>query len=402
MSNSSSTYKKAGLLVILAVLTAYFSNAIAGLVNPAIASLAAAYPESSLNTIMLVSTLPMLFAIPTNFLSGPIVKKIGVKATLILGLAIFIVSSVVPFTMRTSFTPILVTRAINGLGYGLISPITPMLVNAYIEPERRSSILGYGQSVTQGFGIVLSSVVGLVAARTVYNIWLINLVMCIPLILGLTLPKPPKFEEAAAAAAEEAAAQAAPVQKEKIPVVAWVAIILGFVWFVFSYPAFLYLSPLILGKGLGDAAMAGFVQTMFNVGGVIAGLIFGRVLAAAKKRVISVGLLLLVINYLLFAFTESVPLYYAANLIGGIGYSIVYVGFITILSMNTAPTVFPTAMGIMSALMNCGAFASSYVITFIAGAAGQSASLTFPFVLCAGVFVVLAVVLLIKPLKMPM
>lgn len=399
---SSSGYQKAGFLVVLAVLSAYFCNSIAGLVNPAIASLAAAYPDASLNTIMLVSTIPMLFAIPTNFLSGAVVKKIGVKNTLIGGLIIFIVSSVVPFTMRTSFTPILVTRAINGLGYGLLSPITPMLVNAYIEPERRSSILGFGQSVTQAFGIFLSAVVGIVAAGTVYNIWLLNLVMCIPLVLGLMLPKPPQWEEAAVqeGAAEAASAEQAPAQKEKIPAAGWVIIFLGFLWFVFSYPAFLYLSPLILGKGMGDASMAGFVQTMFNVGGVIAGLIFAKVYGAARKYTICVGLIMLVINYALFAFTSSAPLYYAANIIGGIGYSVVYVGFITALSINCAPTVFPTAMGFMSALMNCGAFVSSYVISFIAGIAGMSASLTFPFVLCAAVFVVFTIVLIIRPLKM--
>lgn len=399
-TNTNKGYEKAGLLVVLAVLTAYFCNSIAGLVNPAIASLAAAYPGESLNTIMLVSTIPMLFAIPTNFLAGSVVKKIGVKNTLIAGLVIFIVSSVAPFAMRTSFTPILVTRAINGLGYGLISPITPMLVNAYIEPERRSQILGYGQSVTQAFGIVLSSVVGIVASRTVYNIWLINLVMCIPLILGLLLPQPPQWEEAADRSAAGEAAQAAPAQKESVSKAGWLIIALGFIWFVFSYPAFLYLSPLIIGKGMGDAAMAGFVQTMFNVGGVIAGLIFAKVYMAARKYTLCVGLLLLVINYCLFAFTSSVPLYYAANVIGGIGYSIVYVGFITALTVNSAPSVFPTAMGFMSALMNCGAFVSSYVVTFIAGAAGMSASLSFPFVLCAAVLGAMAVILAVKPLNM--
>lgn len=388
-------YQKAGFMVVLAVLTAYFCNAIAGLVNPAIASLAAAYPDTSLNTIMLVSTIPMLFAIPTNFLAGTVVKKIGVKNTLVVGLVIFIVSSVIPYFLRTSFTPILVTRAINGLGYGLISPITPMLVNAYIEPERRSSILGFGQSVTQGFGIALSATVGIVAAGLVYNIWLLNLVMCIPLVLGLMLPPPPQWEEEVKAADGEAEAQ-----KEKIPVAAWVIICLGFIWFVFSYPAFLYLSPLIMGKGMGDAAMAGFVQTMFNVGGVISGLIFAKVYGATRKLIIPIGLLMLVVNYALFAFTTSAPLFYLANIIGGIGYSFVYVGFITALGFNCAPSVFPTAMGYMSALMNCGAFASSYVITFIAGAAGMAASLTFPFVLCAGVFIVFAALLVIKPLNM--
>jgi len=139
---------------------------------------------------------------------------------------------------------------------------------------------------------------------------------------------------------------------------------------------------------------------MFNVGGVISGLIFAKVYSKAGKYTLSVGLFLLVINYAIFAFTSSAPLYYAANIIGGIGYSFMYVGFITALSVNCAPAVFPTAMGIMSALMNCGAFVSSYVISFIAGAAGMSASLTFPFVLCAAVFVAFGIILIIRPLKM--
>ncbi len=159
------------------------------------------------------------------------------------------------------------------------------------------------------------------------------------------------------------------------------------------------LLPLIIAYAI-PLMLAGLVQTMFNVGGVISGLIFARVYGATRKLIIPIGLLMLVVNYAIFAFTTSAPLFYLANIIGGIGYSFVYVGFITALGINCAPTVFPTAMGYMSALMNCGAFASSYVITFIAGAAGMAASLTFPFMLCAGVFVVFAALLIIKPLNM--
>ena len=393
----TSSYKKAGFMVILSVLSVYFLGSISGLVNPAIASLAEAYPETDLNTIMLVSTIPMLCAIPANFLVGPVVKKIGLKTTLVGGLIVFIVTSILPFFMRNSFTPILFTRAINGLGYGLCNPLMPMIVNAYIEPERRSKILGYGQSVTQGFGMVLSSVVGIVAMGTVYNIWLLNLVMCIPLVLGIMLPAPPKWEEEVAAEKETIAE---PVEKEKLTATVWLIIFLAFVWFVFSYPAFLYLSPLIQGKGIGDAAMAGFTQTLFNVGGVVAGLIFGKLFATTKKYVMSVGLVALVINYFIFAFTESSVLYYAANFLGGVGYSVVYVSFITALTANCAPSAFPTGMGIMTALMNCGAFVSSYVISGIANVLGMTESLTFPFILCGGVFIVFAVLLVIKPLKM--
>ena len=389
-------YKKASLLIVITVLSAFFINTIGGLVNPAIAALAGAYPDASLNTIMLVSTLPMLTAIPTNFLAGKIISKIGPKKSLIFGLLIYVLPNIVPAFLKVSFTPILVCRAITGIGAGILFPLTPMLVNAYIEPDRRSTILGYGQSVAQAMGIGLLALVGVVAARNVHNIWFLHVIMFVPLLLGLLLPKPPKWE-ADAPAEEEAASEQ---KKEKVPGAAWVIILLFFVWFVFSYPPFLYLSPLVEANGMGTAALSGFIQTIFTVGGVIAGLIFGKLYAATKKNLIPIGLLMLVLNYALFAFTKSVPLFFIGNLIGGIGYSLIYVGFITALSINTKPAVFPTAMGIMSALMNCGAFVSSYVISFIAKVAGQTASLTFPFVVCGAVFVVLSAILFIKPLKM--
>lgn len=395
--NTRVSYEKAGFLVVLAVLTAYFTGSITGLVNPAIASLASAYPDTSLNTIMLVSTLPMLFAIPTNFLFGTIVKKIGVKTALVFGLIVFIISSVVPFTMRTSFTPILVTRALNGLAYGLIFPLCPVLVNTYIEPEKRSTILGYGQSVTQGFGILLSTVVGIVAARSVYNIWLLNLIMCVPLILGLMLPKEPEWE---APAQDDAAQVKADAPKEQIPTVVIIAGVLAFLWFMFSYLSFLYLSPLVLGKGIGDATIAGLAQTMFSVGGVIAGLIFGKLFAKTGARVLSVGLFLLVLNYFIMAVAANPMMCYVANLLGGIGYSVVYVGFVTVVSMNCSPALFSSAWGIMSAIMSLGGFVSSYVISFIAGIAGQSGSFVFPFVFSGIVMAVMCVLLLIRPLKM--
>lgn len=163
-------YKKASLLIILTVLSAFFINTIGGLVNPAIAALAVAYPDASLNTIMLVSTLPMLTAIPTNFLAGKIISKIGPKKSLIFGLLIYVLPNIVPAFLRVSFTPILICRAITGIGAGVLFPLTPMLVNAYIEPDRRSTILGYSQSVAQAMGIGLLAAVGVVAARNVHNI----------------------------------------------------------------------------------------------------------------------------------------------------------------------------------------------------------------------------------------
>lgn len=392
------TYQKALLITVLAVLSASFINTMGGLVNPAIASLAAAYPDVDLNTIMLVSTLPMFMAIPVSFLSGKIIKALGAKGTLLVSFGLFLAAGVMPAFLKASFTAVLVCRAVSGLVSGIVTPINATLVNTYIEPDRRPAMFGYKQSLGNAVGIGLMALVGVIAVKNVFNIWFLHLILIVPLAFGLLLPKAPDWGEDVSSTGSDPAASAQ--EKEHIPAAAWVIILIMLLFSIFSYPAFLYLSSLIEVNQMGDAALSGLVSTASTAGGVVGSLIFGKLYKVAKKRVVPLFLLLLVVNYLTFACTKSVVLYFAGNFIGGIGYFGMFVALTTALSVSCSPTVFPTASGIMTAMMNLGIFASSYIISFVSKVAGQAGSITFPFVVCSAAFAVLIAVLTVKPLKM--
>ena len=177
--SSTNTYKKAGFFVVLTLLAASFVNTMGGIVNPAIASLAAAYPTVGLSTIMLVSTLPMFTAIPTSLLAGKIIGKLGAKRCLIYSYALFVVSCVAPAFFKTSFTPVLVCRAISGIPTGLVNPLNSTLVTTYMEPERRSAMFGYKQSVGMAVGIGLMALAGIIAMASA----VINAIRCLFFIL---------------------------------------------------------------------------------------------------------------------------------------------------------------------------------------------------------------------------
>lgn len=396
--SEAKTYQKATLITALAVLSASFINTMGGMINPAIASLAAAYPNTSLNTIMLASTLPMFMAIPVSFLSGKIIKTLGAKGALLVSFGLFMVAGVIPAFLRTSFTSVLVCRAVSGFVSGVITPVNATLVNTYIEPDRRPAMFGYKQSLGSAIGIGLMSLVGIIAAKNVFNIWFLHLILVVPLLFGLLLPKAPDWGESVPASG--AAAETSAHEKESIPSSAWVIIIIMLLFSIFSYPAFLYLSSLVEANQMGDAALSGFISTASTAGGVVGSLVFGQLYKVAKKRVVPLFMLLLVVNYLTFAFTRSVALYFVGNFIGGIGYFGMFVALTTALSVNCPPKVFPTAAGVMTAMMSLGIFASSYIISFISKIAGQADSLTFPFVVCSAAFAVLVAVLTVKPLKM--
>lgn len=399
MSQAKTSYQKAGFLVVFVVLTASIVNTMGGLVNPTIATMANAYPDVPLSTIQLVSTLPMFAGIPTSLFAGKIINKLGAKWTLISSFSIFMIASVIPTVFRTNFMPILVCRVISGLASGVITPVNSTLVNTYIEPERRPSMFGYMQSLGSAIGVVLTSLVGIIAVQNVFNIWYLHLVLVIPVCLGIMLPKAPQWEEETPAVKTESA-DSKTQGKGKIPCAAWMTIVLMFLFSVFSYPAFLYISSLIEANGMGDAALSGFVTSASTVGGVLESLLFGRLYKKLGKTVLPIFMLLLVINYFLFAFTKSPVLYLLGNFIGGIGYFSLFVSFNTALSVNCSSSTFQAAAGIMAALKRIGIFLSSYIMDFISAIAGQAGNFAFPFIICGVVFAIIAGILFVKPLRM--
>lgn len=390
------TYQKAGLLVVFVVLCASVINTMSGLVNPLLATMAKTYPDVSLSTIQLVATLPMLAAIPTSFLAGKIINKLGSKWAMILSFSVFMISSVVPAFFRTNFMPILVCRFINGLSCGLLNPVNSTLVNSYIEPERRPAIFGYKQGIGNATGLLMTSMVGIIATISIFYTWYINLVLLLPICLALLLPKAPQWETPAPAAQADTAAVA---KKDSIPGKAWGIILLMFLFSVFSYPALLNLSSLIDINNMGDAAISGFIATTANIGGILGTLFFGKIFKKLGTYVIPVFMLLLVVRHVLFGLTASVPLYFVANFVGGIGYFGLFVAFNTCLSACCSSGTFAVAAGVMSALMSVGMFVASYIMNFFAALAGQAGSLVFPVLVGGAAFAVLAVVLFVKPLK---
>ncbi|MUU12171.1 MAG: MFS transporter [Oscillibacter sp.] len=391
------TYQKASFLIVFVVLSANVINTMGGLVNPTLATMAQAYPDVSLSTIQLVATLPMLAAIPTSFFAGKFINKLGVKRAFILSFSAFMISSVIPTCFRTSFTPVLVCRFITGLTTGVISPLTAALVNTYIEPPRRPSMFGYKQAVGNITGIILTSLVGIIAARNVFNIWYVHLLLVFPIGLGLLLPKAPHWGDPAPAAKSGSGAAA---QKEKLPMSAWGIILLMFLFSVFSYPALLNFSSLIDANGMGDASLAGFVQTAANIGGILGTLFFGKIYKKVGKYVIPVFMVLLVLRHFLLGLTDNVILYFVAMFVGGIGYFGLFVAFTTGLSVNCSAGSFHEATGIMSAMMNVGMFISPYIMNFIASLFGLAGSLAFPVILGGAGFVIIAVILFVKPVRM--
>ncbi|WP_276355791.1 MFS transporter [Cohnella caldifontis] len=142
-------------LLFLAV-TATFGTMIAA---PVVKLLAVAFPETDRLLIQWIVTISSLFILPTLFMASYLARNFPRKNILIVGLLLYIVGGIGP-ALSSSFTVILLFRAIMGISIGLISPAFNSLIAENFQGRERAKMNGYVISITGIGGAVFLPIGG--------------------------------------------------------------------------------------------------------------------------------------------------------------------------------------------------------------------------------------------------
>lgn len=377
--------------IFCGVTTLFLINGALSLMNPAIASMSAAYPDIPLSTIMLLATIPSVTGMITSLLIGPIVKVLKYKGSIFCGLILFVLTGIAPFFFQDNFTVILVFRAINGLARGIIAPLTMTVAAIYYEGYANAKVLGLGNTIANISGLIFASVGGIIATGSVHNIWFLNIVLIVPVFFWLTLKEPVVEDYLNAQQIDDT-----PKVKARIPGITWVYVLISALTLLFMYPFQLYTSSIIAESGMGDAATSGLVLTFWSVGGIAAGFVIDYLMKLFKGRTLGVFSAGMLFMMCIFAFSNSVPMFIVGVTVGGFSYAILCNACFAGMG-NTAPdSVRGTVMGITSAINSVIIFICTYVMNFIAGIFGKLGDLRFQMVICAAAFAVFTVLFLIK------
>ncbi|HHX77192.1 MAG TPA: MFS transporter, partial [Firmicutes bacterium] len=254
--------KKESRSLTIAIMSIFFLMAGIGAITPGLQSIADAFPTVPFNTILLANTLPSLFIIPASFLAGTVAgSRIKYRTLILGGILLFTCGGAAPIILD-NFTLILVTRAIFGIGLGLITPLGNALILNFFEGQARANLLGAGNVSLNAGGIVLQLLGGFLAAINWRYTFLSHLFGLISLVIVYILLKEPEKVERPAE------------RKTPVPKAVYFYSLLLMLMFLFTFPLMLSMSSIISEEGLGDASAAAVVLSMFTVGGTVAGLVF--------------------------------------------------------------------------------------------------------------------------------
>lgn len=389
-------------LATLAIFAIYFLTMGIGTVTPALNSIIGYWGSQGepVSNILLVSTLPTLTMVVTMLIIGPLAgKKVKYKTLSILGCACFGLFGAMPAVFTSSFTFVLVCRALFGVGLGLLAPLGNALVLGLYEGDKQASYLGYGSLVMNLGGIILQLLGGALSPSVAtWNMcfWA-HALGFVSMILCFFLPEPPKAPESPTG--EKA--------KGKIPSYVWIASIMLFLLNLVNY-ALLMNSSVWVSFAVTDQTQVSFIAAIatsfFTVGGMISSAIFGKVFGKLGNKTLALGALCMAIGaILMFVCGSAWILIVIGFVFDGFGFCLVLPGVMAFVGMTTPLQSQAMGISIVTAIMNLAGFVCTYYLIGIVapifqgmGHANDTTGYYYgEFIAAAVVFVVLAVVFFI-------
>ena len=265
--------------------------------QPALADIAAAFPNIPTVWMQEMSNWPGFAMLLGCALSTLLATKVSKKVLCQIGVGFVVAYAVLGFTLHSSFIQLMMWQTILGLGFGFLMPTSNGIIAENYAEDERGKLMGIQDLFTNGGGMYLTLIGGVLAAKAWNYTYLAFLYALIPLVLGcIYFPA----DKPAKASGEKSHLKIAPIT--------W---LFGAIIFVFinSYGVMgANISFIITERGMGTAALTGTAMAIFLVGGMFGGLIFNPFEKKLREYVLCCGFIALVIGFLIIYFAQSVPL----------------------------------------------------------------------------------------------
>lgn len=383
MSDSKPVVNKA--LLKVGILATSLMLQAASAISVAVTGMTKAFDGQSTTSIQALVTIPsfsiMLFVLASTW----IVKLIGKRNTVVLGLALALIGGVGP-AFVDNFTAIEVLRFLFGAGTGIYTSLAVSLIGDFFSGDEQRNLLGL-QSAISSLGSSLSTfVAGLLVGISWQSTYLVYFVLLPVIIIFLSgYPRQPKTSAPQATAETKGGKTGS----KKISIYVLAGMLILFVYF--NAMMALYTNS---GLALQEMHMANqnMLGTSLAVAGIIGSLItmlYGPIYRVLKHVTPIVFCGIGVVGFFWMSHATSMLFFtIAAVMVSSTAILIPYVYGTVMDSVPDSTKNF--AISLAMVLNNLGASFSPYTLSFL-GKTFQMTSYSDSFVICAVIMILLAV-----------
>ncbi len=351
------------LLNYIAVLAICCFAGAGNYMNAAMNTFQQAFPSIDQSTIMMVSTLPCIIAVPVMLLCGRLVgRKVSYRAISILGTVLIVTGGLLPVFVNGSWYFVLACRALLGIGAGCYGVRNSFIIRS-VPPKEVIRLTGYSTVALTIGGTASGPIVGALAAKGWNLAFLYNAVPILILVLVLIGMKEPERLPEIPASERKASGGTGKLSWKIYFYAATQLLIIGTL-----YPMTVSgVSIFFDAYDLGSPAVAGTVMSLFPLLGIIGNLFLHRIMRLLGRFTIPAMTFLVIIGAALCLFSRTMVSVCLSYSLAGFGYHII-IGVLQVYNgMEAPPEKLAVGSTMILACKSIGIFLSSYFISACAG-----------------------------------
>ena len=351
-------------ILSLSLLTVMAGAAVA----PALGVIKAYFSSSDPVLVQMIISMPALFIVLTNAVFPALCRRFRARTLVLLGLLLYTVGGCAAGAF-SAILPVLLMRALVGMGVGIIMPLSTGLLSFYYPPEKLDGLMGLSSAMNQMGGVVATILAGLLANLSwrasflIYLMGLLSIVLCLVFLPNDSIA-PPKGENET---------RGTVLRTYFRYILAMFLLMSAF----FLYPANFALET--TAEGLIPQGAIALIMAMMDFIAFLGGLLFVRckVLLGGKMKYLAPALFLA--GYLLLALVGGWFGTLAGSVCVGFANGVGIPYLISQASVRAGRTAASTVMPLLSAALYLAQFLSPILMGAVRGAFGDVSHLPYCF-----------------------
>lgn len=177
--------QKTSKTLTLTILSLSLLTVMAGAaVAPALNVIKEYFSDVNQTLVQMIISIPALFIALTSFVFPMLSQKLKAKSLVMIGLLLYVLGGCAAGLFSNIYL-ILASRALVGVGVGIIMPLSTGLLSFYFAPEEQDKLMGYSSAMNQMGGVVATLISGILAGFSwrasflVYMMGLISIILCL-------------------------------------------------------------------------------------------------------------------------------------------------------------------------------------------------------------------------------
>lgn len=335
--------------------------------TPALADIAAAFPNAKQTSVAMLATIPSLFSVPCALITGRLLGRRVRYRTMALAAILFIITGGLLPLILNSLGLIIAARAMMGVGLGILNPITPSITMLELTKESAQRQMGINGAVSNTAAVVYQLIGGF-ACVVFWRYSFLAYLLVIPVlpIVMIYLREPQITQQRERPEADQSIGEA--VRSFGKPFWGW--FVLEFLFITLFYAYITNISSVIANNGYGTASASALVLAVFSVGGVIGGHTMSRLISKIDKGIFIISGVICFIGKIILVTGGNITAMYIGSLVYGLGYGMMLPAIPLYAGMSVGPEQRAFALSVNMVANGLGTFLSAYIFAGIASVAG--------------------------------